>query len=207
MTMSRRRTIRIGITGPIGCGKSQVARWLADLGVTVVDADREARIVTAPGHPVHDVVLARFGAEVRAPDGTLDRAALAARVFADPEALAELEAIVHPAVRPRILAAMDAAEQAGVPAVAIEAIKLVEGGLAAICDEVWLVTCAPGPQRERLLERGMPAADADRRIAAQAGLTERLRPRATRVLDTSGSAAETRALVVDALGETLAARV
>jgi dephospho-CoA kinase len=199
----RARTIRIGITGPIGCGKSQIVRWLAELGVTVIDADREARAVTAPGHPVHDAVLARFGDGVRGLDGTLDRGALARRVFDDPEAMAALEAIVHPAVRPRIMAAMTAAEADGVPAVAIEAIKLVEGGLAALCDEVWLVTCARADQRERLLARGMAAVDAERRIAAQAGMAARLAPAATRVLDTSGPPARARALVVAALGEAL----
>ena len=82
--------------------------------------------------------------------------------------------------------AIEAAEAAGAPAVAIEAIKLVEGGLAATCDQVWLVTCDPSAQRERLLARGTPPEDADQRIAAQEGLAERLRPAATWVLDTSG---------------------
>jgi dephospho-CoA kinase len=189
------RARRIGITGPIGCGKSQVARWLGELGAVTVDADAVAREVTAPGQPAHDAVLARFGSAVTAADGTLDRAALARIVFADPAQLRDLEAIVHPAVRPRILAAIDAADAAGAPAVAIEAIKLVEGGLAALCDEVWLVTCDAAAQRERLLARGTPAADADRRIAAQAGLEDRVGPVATRVVDTSGEAAGTRELV------------
>jgi dephospho-CoA kinase len=197
------RTVRIGITGPIGCGKSQVVRWLAELGVHVVDSDAVAHAVTAPGHPAHDLVLRRFGAAVTAPDGTLDRAALGRVVFADPAALRDLERIVHPAVRPRIVEAIEAAEGAGAPAVAIEAIKLVEGGLAATCDQVWIVTCDPAVQRERLLARGTSPADADQRMAAQAGLVERLRPAATWVLDTSGPAAETRALVVAALAEAL----
>lgn len=199
-------TIRIGITGPIGCGKSQIVRWLAELGVAVVDADREARAVTAPGHPVHDAILARFGDRVRSADGTLDRASLGRIVFSDPDALDALEAIVHPAVRPRILAAMDAAATAGAPAVAVEAIKLVEGGLAALCDEIWLVTCDPVAQRERLVARGMAGPDIEQRTSAQAGLTDRLRPAATLVLDTSGSPAETRAAVVAALGEAIAGR-
>ena len=189
------RALRIGITGPIGCGKSQVARWLGELGAATVDADAVAREVTAPGEPAHDAVLERFGGDVTAPDGTLDRAALARIVFADPARLRELEAIVHPAVRPRILAAIDAADAAGAPAVVIEAIKLVEGGLAELCDEVWLVTCDAAAQRERLLARGTAAADADRRIAAQVGLEERVAPFATRVVDTSGDAGETRAAV------------
>lgn len=197
------RTVRIGITGPIGCGKSRVVQWLAELGVHVVDADRLSRSVTEPGHPAYDVVLRRFGAAVTAPDGTLDRAALGRVVFADPAALADLERIVHPAVRPRIVEAIEAAEAAGAPAVAIEAIKLVEGGLAATCDEVWLVTCDPAIQRDRLIERGMLASDAEQRMAVHAGLVERLRPAATWVLDTSGSPAVTRALVVAALAEAL----
>jgi dephospho-CoA kinase len=201
-----RGIVRIGITGPIGCGKSQVVQWLAQLGVKVVDADVEARAVTAPGHPVHDAILARFGERVRGSDGALDRAALGRIVFADPAALAALESIVHPAVRPRILAAMDAAATAGAPAVAVEAIKLVEGGLAALCDEVWLVTCDPTAQRERLIGRGMTGPDIEQRMAAQSGLTDRLRPAATVVLDTSGSLAETRARVVDALGEAISGR-
>ena len=200
------RTVRIGITGPIGCGKSQVVRWLSELGVHVVDADREARAVTSPGHPTHDLVLRRFGSAVAAPDGSLDRMALGRIVFSDPELLRELESIVHPAVRPRILAAIETAEEAGAPAVVIEAIKLVEGGLATMCDEVWLVTCDPAEQRARLVARGTSPDDADQRMAAQAGLAARLAPVATRILDTSGSEAGTRALVTDALGEAIAAR-
>jgi dephospho-CoA kinase len=205
MPMSERQTLRIGVTGPIGCGKSQVAQWLAELGVRVVDADAVARAVTAPGQAAHDAVVRHFGTAVTQRDGTLDRAALARLVFADPAKLGELEAIVHPAVRLRIMDALDAMERDGTPAVAIEAIKLVEGGLAALCDEVWLVTCDPATQRERLTGRGTLPDDAERRIAAQAGLAERLRRAATRVIDTSTSLAETRTLVVAALGEALTA--
>jgi len=199
------RTVRIGITGPIGCGKSQVARWLADLGARVVDADRAARDVSAPGTPVHAAILRRFGPPVTAPDGTLDRAALGRLVFADPAALRDLEAIVHPAVRPVILAAIANAEAASAPAVVIEAIKLVEGCLAALCDEVWLVACDPAAQRRRLVARGMAAPDAAQRMAAQAGLVDRLRPAATRVLDTSGEPGATRLAVEAAFRAAIAA--
>ncbi len=163
------------------------------------------RSVTAPGNPAHDLVLRRFGPAVTAPDGTLDRAALGRIVFSDTAALRDLEHIVHPATRPRILAAIETAERAGAPAVAVEAIKLVEGGLAAMCDEVWLIVCSPEAQTARLLSRGTPPADAQQRAAAQAGLAERLRPAATWVLDTSVSREATRALVVAALGEAIAA--
>jgi dephospho-CoA kinase len=195
----RGRTVRIGITGPIGCGKSQVMVWLAELGVVVVDADRVARAVTAPGQPAHDEILRRFGGAVQAQDGTLDRAALGRLVFDDPAALRDLEAIVHPAVRPRILAAIEAGEGAGAPAVAVEAIKLVEGGLAELCDEVWLVACDPAVARRRLLERGERPEVAEQRMAAQAGLVDRLAPAADRIIDTSGPADEARELVEAAL--------
>ena len=207
MTAARAaRTIRIGITGPIGCGKSQVAAWLGERGALVVDADRVARDVTAPGSRIHAAILRRFGAAVRGPAGTLDRAALGRLVFADPAALRDLEALVHPAVRPRILDAIAAAEAYGHPAVVIEAIKLVEGGLAGLCDEVWLVTCDPGAQLARLSARGTPQDDARQRIEAQAGLVDRLRPSATRVIDTSGSEPATRSGVDAALDAALAGR-
>jgi dephospho-CoA kinase len=182
--------VRIGLTGPIGCGKTTVAGWLAGRGAVVADADVVAREVTAPGEPGHDLVLERFGEGVRGSDGNLDRAALARIVFSDGAALRALEAIVHPLVRPRILAAIEAAVASDAPAIVIEAIKLVEGGLAELCDEVWWVSCAG--QRERLLGRGMSPDDADRRIAAQAGMEERLRELEGRVVEvrTTGTLAE-----------------
>jgi dephospho-CoA kinase len=200
---ARRRALRIGLTGPIGCGKSTVARWLAAAGVAVVDADAVAREVTEPGQPALAAILEAFGPAVRRSDGSLDRAALAAIVFADGGALRRLEAIVHPAVRPRLLARVEEAEAAGADAVAIEAIRLVEGGLAELCDEVWLVTCQPSDQRARLAGRGENAADSERRMAAQAGLAERLAPVATLVLDTSDEPDRVRAAVLKSLSEAL----
>ena len=192
------RTIVIGLTGPIGCGKSTIAGWLGKRGAVVIDADVVAREVSAPGQEGHDAVLDVFGDAVRVRDGTLDRAALARIVFRDPEALRRLEVILHPLVRARILAALGAAREAAAPAVVIEAIKLVEGGLATLCDEVWLVTCAAPVQRERVIDRGAEPADADRRISGQTGIVERLRPAATRVIDTSGPLADARANVAAA---------
>jgi len=200
------RTVRIGITGPIGCGKSQVAAWLGERGALVVDADKVARDVTAPGGRVHAAILRRFGAPVTGPDGTLDRAALGRIVFADPHALRDLESLVHPAVRPRILDAITAAEDYRHPAVVIEAIKLVEGGLAGLCDEVWLVACDPSVQVARLAGRGMAPDDAEQRIADWAGLADRLRQSATRVVDTSGTEALTRAGVDAAFEAAVTAR-
>lgn len=196
--------IRIGLTGPIGCGKSTVARWLGERpGIVVIDADQVARDVVEPGEPAFEAVIERFGDDLRRPDGTLDRAALGRIVFADPAALRDLEAIVHPAVRPRILAAMAAAEADGATAIVIEAIKLVEGGLAALCDEVWFVTCDPAVQRSRLVARGSTPEDATQRMAAQADAMAVVRPAASRVIDTSDDEAATRSMVDAALTEAL----
>lgn len=189
-TGARHRPLRIGITGPIGCGKSTVAGWLAARGAVVVDADAIARSVTAPDGPILAAIVEQFGSGILASDGSLDRGALAAIVFADDAALAALESIVHPAVRPQLVAAVARAEAAMPPAVVVEAIKLVEGGYARECDEVWLVVCEPAEQRERLARRGLARADAERRIAAQADLVERLAPEATRIVDTSGPRAD-----------------
>jgi dephospho-CoA kinase len=197
--------IVIGITGPIGCGKSTVAGWLADLGAVVIDADRVAREVTPPGSAALGSVVEAFGADVLRSDGSLDRAALGRIVFADPAALRRLEAIIHPAVRPQILAEIEAARSAGAQAVVVEAIKLVEGGIATLCNEVWLVTCSPEAQlsrvRARAAARGETLGDAAARIDAQAGLVERLRPSATRIVDTSGPLAPTRSAVAAAFAE------
>jgi dephospho-CoA kinase len=196
----------IGLTGPIGCGKSTVARWITEPDGAVVDADALARDVTAPGQPGHDAVLRQFGERFRRPDGTLDRAALGRHVFGDPAALRELERIVHPLVRPRILAAIEEARSSGAAVIAIEAIKLVEAGYTTLCDEVWLITCPGDDQRERLVGRGMTPADARQRAQAQAGLSERLGRTATRILDTAGSPEAARALVEQALRDALARR-
>jgi dephospho-CoA kinase len=199
-------TLRIGLTGPIGCGKSTVAGWLAEAGVAVIDADRLAREVVAPGTAGFDAVVATFGPEVVAADGGLDRAALGRIVFGDADALRRLEAIVHPAVRPRILEAMRSAEAAGAPVVALEAIRVVDAGYLDLLDELWLVTCDGAAQRARLATRGLSPEVAEQRMAAQADLVERARRVATRVIETSGDPEGTRQLVAAALASALQGR-
>lgn len=198
-------TVIVGLTGPIGCGKSTVAGWLGEMGAAVIDADAVAHQVTAPGSPAVEAIAAEFGEGLVLADGSLDRASLGRLVFADPEALARLEAIVHPAVRSVILDAIAAARREGAPVVAVEAIKLVQGGLAELCDEVWLVTCDPSVQLQRVLARstarGLSPVDAEARIVAQGDLTMRLTPFATRVIDTTADAETTRASIAAVFAE------
>ncbi len=191
--------VRIGLTGPIGCGKSTVAAHLAELGAVVIDADQLAREVTEPGEPATAAIVARFGAELVDADGRLDRSALGRIVFSDAAALADLEAIVHPAVRPLILAALDAASGPAVPAVVLEAIRLVDGGYVDLVDEVWLITCSPDVQRARLAARGLDPDEIARRTNAQLELVERARAVANRVIATDGSIDAMRATVDAAL--------
>ena len=172
MSASRRGSLKpraplVGLIGPIGCGKSTVAGWLAERGAAVIDADQLTRSIMTPGSPVTDAIIARFGGEYRLADGSLDRAALGRLVFADADRLAELEAIVHPAVARVEQDAIRAADAVRPAAIVIEAIKLVEAGHVGWCDEVWLVTCEPEVQLARLIGRGMSDGDARQRIAAQ----------------------------------------
>lgn len=207
----KQRPLLIGITGPIGCGKSTVAQVLGELGGTVIDADILARRATDAGRPTLAQIRTRFGDGVFAADGELDRAAMAAVVFEDAAALADLEGIVHPEVRRMVEELLEAAIGDEVPFVVIEAIKLVEGGLADRCDEVWLIECSPETQRERLTGRGVSAEDADRRLVAQgldlagrlADLLSSQPDSAQRVrrMSTEGSIEDMRERVEDALAD------
>ena len=200
----------IGVTGPIGCGKSRVARMLRDLGGTVINADDLARDVTQPGSAAVARIHERFGEGVFDERGDLDRAALARIVFDDETALRDLEAIIHPEVRVLVEAELDRAATAQAPFVAIEAIKLVEGGLGERCDEIWLIDCLPATQRQRLEQRGADPADVERRLAAQGpNLADRLAERIgsldrLRRLSTEAQLDETRSAVEEALADFLA---
>ena len=197
----------VGLTGPIGCGKSTVAAMLGELGAAIVDADVLARDVTAPGQPALKAIRERFGGDVFESSGALDRSALGAVVFSDEAALRDLEAIVHPGVRSLVEDRVARARRDGDPLLAIEAIKLVEGGLADRCDEVWLIECGSDVQRERLAGRGMDAADIERRLAAQGSdLAARLGSHAHRRFDTNGTIESIRERVEDALADLLAPR-
>jgi len=203
------RPLLIGLTGPIGCGKSHVARVLGDLGGTVIDADQLARRATTAGSPALADIRARFGAAVFDAPGELDRSALAMLVFSDQQALADLERIVHPRVRSLLEVELASAARERVPFVAVEAIKLVESGLAERCDEVWLIECSVATQCERLARRGATAEDIERRLATQGvdladRLAAQLGPRAgVRRILTEGTLEQTRAVVEDMLVDAL----
>jgi len=186
------RPYLIGLTGNIACGKSTVLRELQRLGAETLDADMVAHACMRRGRPAYAAIVATFGREILGPDGEIDRRALGRIVFADPEALARLEAIVHPAV-------LDyTSEWLGtvVTEVAvIDAIKLFEAGMAERCDEVWVVTCPPEKQVWRLMHyRGYSEDEAWQRVRAQPPQEEKA-ARADVVIANSGSVAKLRAQV------------
>jgi dephospho-CoA kinase len=178
--------VRIAVTGGIGSGKSAVTSRLAELGAVVVDADALAREVVEPGTPGLAAVVEEFGADVLRPDGSLDRAALAALVFSDPERRAALEAIVHPLVGRRSQELLDAAPPEAV--VVYDVPLLAESahlGRVEGFDAVVVVEAPVETRVQRLVARGLAEDDARARIAAQATDAER-RAIADHVLDNSG---------------------
>lgn len=163
----------MGLTGGIGSGKSTVAGLLSSYGAVVIDADVLAREAVAPGTPGLASVVEEFGSEVLAPDGSLDRARLGALVFADPDRLAALEAIVHPYVVQRGRELMAGAPPDAV--VVYDVPLLVENSLQAGYDVVVVVDASAETRLNRLVDgRGMSEADARARMAAQADRTARL---------------------------------
>lgn len=176
----------VGLTGGIGSGKSAVSRLLAEHGAVVLDADLVAREVVEPGTPGLALIVASFGAGVLQADGTLDRTALGTRVFADPKALQELNAIVHPLVGERTGELVDQARSSGATVVVHDVPLLVENGLAELYDVVVVVAATPQTQVDRLVRlRGMTEQEAQQRIAAQAPLADKLAV-ATHVIDNDG---------------------
>ncbi|MBI4492253.1 MAG: dephospho-CoA kinase [Chloroflexi bacterium] len=156
---------RIGLTGNIGCGKSSVGEMLQALGAEYIDADRVVHELYRPRSPESERVVARFGPAILGPDGTIDRRKLGQIVFRDPQALKDLEALLVPEVRARVRRRVAASTA---PAVVVDAIKLLESGLADEMDAVWVVTCTPEQQVQRLMEtRGYSRQEAEARIAAQ----------------------------------------
>jgi dephospho-CoA kinase len=193
---------RIGLTGGIASGKSAVAAMLRDLGFHVLEADSVSHKLMEPAQPAYNEITREFGTELLGVNGRVDRAKLASIVFADPEKLARLNAILHPRVEEMILRQFEQWRQDGIrDAVFVEAALLVEAGMTKNLDGLVVVRCKPEQQIERLRSRGMSEIEARRRIAAQLPLEEKLK-HATVSIDCSGTIEETRAQV-----QALAARL
>jgi dephospho-CoA kinase len=179
---------RVGLTGGIGAGKSEVSRRLAAQGAVVIDADAIAREVVEPGTPGLAEVVAAFGPEVLLPDGQLDRPRLGDIVFADPELRARLNGIVHPLVGARM---RELEESAGPGSIVVHDVPLIaENNMAGAYDLVVVVDVPPRLQLDRLVRhRGLTREQARARMAAQASREQRLGI-AGIVVDNSGSLAE-----------------
>jgi dephospho-CoA kinase len=197
---------RIGLTGNIATGKTTVGRMLEALGAERIDADKVAHAVMSPGGSAYSSVVTAFGPEILSPGSgqphagaqsaaPIDRRALGAIVFSDPAALRRLEALVHPAVIRRVEEQIVATTAR---VVVVEAIKLLESGMAETYEAIWVTACSEVIQRERLMRlRGLTSEVASTRIQAQPPQEEKA-ARADVVIHTDGSLAETRAQVLAA---------
>ena len=183
---SLHNVLRVGLTGGIGSGKSAVSALLVQHGAALIDADRIAREVVAKGTPGLAAVVEAFGADLLRPDGELNREALGRIVFSDAQALARLNAIVHPRVGEQTAREQAAAEAAGARILVFDVPLLVENGLQSLYDVVVVVAAQPETQLDRLTRlRGMTEADARARIAAQAPLADKVAA-ATYVIENDG---------------------
>ena len=183
--------LRVGLTGGIGCGKSTVAAMMSELGCHVLNADKMAHALIAPGEPAYEEVRRQFGPNVLAADGSIDRARLAAVVFADAAKLASLNAIVHPRVLRELDRELERLSRIDPHGVAVvEAALLIESGYDQRLARLVLVTCSREQQLERLTSpafgRAMSREQAEKRIAAQMPL-EAKRTLAHDEIDCSGS--------------------
>ena len=206
-----RRFLLVGLTGSIATGKSTVSRMFAHLGARVLDADLLAREVVMPGQPAYLKIVEEFGQGVVQDDGTLDRKALGAIVFAEPARRKRLEEITHPAIaarQQRILSVLD--EEAFEGIVIWDVALLFETGGVAKMDRVVVVATDPETELARLMARdGMAEADARARMASQMPVAEKAK-RAHYVIDNSGHRTQTEGqvkVVYEALLGELAARL
>lgn len=190
----------IGLTGGIASGKSLVSQQLAELGATILDADKLGHESYKPGTDTYRAVIEAFGQDIVGSDGEIDRRALGTKVFGDDTGAARerLEAIVWPAIRLLAKERIEELRGQGVPVVVLEAAVLIEANWLDIVDEVWLVIVEPATARQRIIERnGLSPEQADARIAAQLTNDER-HPYAQVVIENNGSLDELHAAVSDA---------
>lgn len=196
----QKKVYLIGLTGNIACGKSAVLEMLRQRGAEVIDADKIVHKLMEVGGTVYGPVIAAFGEEILAEldvqnQRPIDRRKLGAIVFADPVKLRHLEEISHPRVREDLLRQI---QETTAPVLVIDAIKLLEGGLADGCDSVWVVSCRPEIQLERLMRRNnFSREEALLRIQAQTPQSEKI-ARANVVIDNGGSLKKTERQVQEA---------
>jgi len=191
--------LRVALTGGIATGKSHVLDQMRRRGVPCLDSDTLVHGVEAAGTEATAAIAQRFGGDVLAPNGSVDRAKLAPIVFADPVARRDLEAIVHPAVYRAITAGLRAFALVGdYPLAAVDVPLLYETGGEKEFDRVIVAACSPALQIARLRERGLSDEAARQRLAAQWPTDEKA-ARADFVIDTSGSFEETNRQVDDIL--------
>jgi len=185
----------IGLTGGIATGKSSVARFFADRGIPVIDADQLARDAVLPGSPALEQILSLFGREILTHDGALDRQRLGEIIFSDPEKRHQLENILHPAIRKKAEAQITQAAAAGKKHLIYMAPLLIEAGATDRVDDIWVVTVRPEIQLQRLMQRDGASLDqAQRIIASQMPLSEK-ESYGSIVIDNSGTEAETRTIL------------
>jgi len=174
--MNAPTTLRIGLTGGIGSGKSTVSAILSKLGAVVIDADAISRQLTAPGGKALDAIAQTFGQQMIGPDGAMDRQSMRALVFGNPNARQQLEAIIHPLVTQTIRQQAQAAAEAGTRLVVLDIPLLVEAGDRWLkeVDTVLVVDCSADTQIERVMQRsGMQRQEVERIIAQQASRQQR----------------------------------
>ena len=166
--MLANRPYIIGLTGGIGTGKSEAAKFLASLGAVHLDADAISRALTAPGGEALEPIRAEFGDEMFLDDGTLDRRALADLTFSDPERRRALEAILHPRIQREIMRGIDRAAEEGAKVVILDVPLLFETGMDALCDETWVLSADAETQVARVMMRDrIEREQAEARIQSQ----------------------------------------
>jgi dephospho-CoA kinase len=196
--------LTIGLTGGIGSGKSTVAQILGEFGAPILDADKVAHTTYAPGAPAYDAVVAAFGADIVAPDRTIDRKKLGAVVFGSPERLNKLTSIVWPATFESIRRNVAELRSSGAKLpIVVEAAILIEANWHPLFDEIWLVRAS----REQVIariesQRGLKPAETEARIRAQLSDEERAK-HATLVIENNGSIEELRELLKTVWSEAL----
>ncbi|HYK99073.1 MAG TPA: dephospho-CoA kinase [Candidatus Acidoferrales bacterium] len=182
----------IGLTGPIGAGKSTVAAMLRELGAKVLDADALAHDEQSRGTVGYSAIVQTFGTKILGEDKEIDRKKLAEEVFGDPNKLTRLERILHPRVVARILEGRKMLKDGDV--LVVEAIKLLESGLRSVCDEIWVVVAPREEMLRRLEARGMSRAESEMRLRSQRTEDE-FRSAADVVIENDGDRDATRARV------------